>query len=369
MRPLMSLLAVIATAFLTAPVISCAATPGPAHAAVSPDALPLSLPAPKAGRARPLVVVLADNAGSETTDFTIPYGVLKDSGVADVVSVSTRSGVVQLMMALKITADQTLTSFDAANPAGADIVIVPAMMDGKDPAMLAWLRAQYAKGATIVSICEGARVVARTGLLDGHAAASHWSSLKSLAKAYPAVTWVRDRRYVQSGRLISTTGVTASIPVSLALVEAIAGRPAAQAEAERLGVADWSPGHRTADFQVTGGDYATGLGALAAVWDHQRVEAPLTDGMDEIALALRADAWSRTFHGKVVSTATDGRAIRSRHGLLITPDAAPRHGSIVLTLADAPAGPALDTALADIGRRYGPRTRRLAALGLEYPPR
>ncbi|MDB5429325.1 MAG: ThiJ/PfpI domain protein [Caulobacter sp.] len=369
MRPLMSLLAVIAAAFLTTPVISCAATPEPAPAAVSPDPLPLTLPAPKAGRTRPLVVVLADNAGSETTDFTIPYGVLKDSGVADVVSVSTRPGVVQLMMALKITADRTLETFDAANPAGADIVIVPAMMDGKDPAMLAWLRAQYAKGAVIVSICEGARVVARTGLLDGHAATSHWSSLKGLAKAYPAATWVRDLRYVQSGRMISTTGVTASIPVSLALIEAIAGRPAARAEADRLGVADWSPVHRTADFQVKGRDYATGLGAMAAVWNHQRVEAPLTNGMDEVTLALRADAWSRTFHGKVVSTATDGQPVRSRHGLLITPDAAPRRGSLVLAAADAPAGPALNTALADIGRRYGPRTRRLAALGLEYPLR
>ncbi len=46
-------------------------------------------PAPKAGRVRPLVVVLADNGGTETTDFIMPYGILKDSGAADVVTVST----------------------------------------------------------------------------------------------------------------------------------------------------------------------------------------------------------------------------------------------------------------------------------------
>ena len=50
------------------------------------------LPAPKAGRARPLVVVIADAGGAETTDFLIPYGVLKDSGVADVVGLSTAMG-------------------------------------------------------------------------------------------------------------------------------------------------------------------------------------------------------------------------------------------------------------------------------------
>jgi hypothetical protein len=114
-------------------------------------------------------------------------------------------------------------------------------------------------------------------------------------------------------------------------------------------------------------DFARGAAALLARWTHETVEIPIADGQDEIALALRADAWSRTFHGKVVATAADGQPVRSRHGLLITPDAAPRHGSIVLAAADAPAGPALDAALADIGRRYGPRTRRLAALGLEYP--
>lgn len=48
-----------------------------------------TLPAPKAGRKRPLVVVVAENGGAETTDFVVPYGVLKDSGVADVRSLST----------------------------------------------------------------------------------------------------------------------------------------------------------------------------------------------------------------------------------------------------------------------------------------
>ena len=50
---------------------------------------------------------------------------------------------------------------------------------------------------------------------------------------YPQTTWVRDRRYVQDGRIISTTGVTASIPMSLALVEAIGGRGRGRADRAR----------------------------------------------------------------------------------------------------------------------------------------
>jgi hypothetical protein len=54
------------------------AAPAPLNA----DERRLSLQAPKAGRARPLIV--AGNMGAETTDVTIPYGVLKESGVATV---------------------------------------------------------------------------------------------------------------------------------------------------------------------------------------------------------------------------------------------------------------------------------------------
>lgn len=348
-------------AFLT-PVAPFAAT-GASVALVQPDGL--TLPAPKAGRARPLVVVLADNAGAETTDFAIPYGVLKESGVAEVRSVATAAGPVQLMPSLKILADQTTHEFDRAEPAGADIIVVPAQMKPKSPELAAWLRAQAAKGAVIVSICEGARVLAHAGLLEGRRATTHWSALKGLAKAYPDTTWVRDRRYVQDGPIISTTGVTASLPASLALVEAIAGRPTARATADRVGVRDWGPAHRTADFQPTVADYRHGLWTLAAFWNHETVQTPIANGTDEVTLALRTDAWSRTYRTKVVTTRPGLAAVRSHRGLAILPDAEPRAGRYVLPTHPTPAAE-IDGSLAAIGKRYSPATARLAMLGLEY---
>ena len=92
----------------------------------SPRETTLKFAVPKNGRARPLVVVLADNDGTETTDFVIPYGVLKGSGAADVMTVSTGPGTVTLIPALRIRADMTLAQFDAATPGGADIVIASA---------------------------------------------------------------------------------------------------------------------------------------------------------------------------------------------------------------------------------------------------
>lgn len=322
------------------------------------------LPAPKAGRARPLVVVIADAGGAETTDFLIPYGVLKDSGVADVVGLSTADGPLQLKMAVKIQPDQTTARFDAAQPAGADIVIVPAQLHPKSPALVAWIRKQAAQGAVIVSICEGARVVAAAGLLDGKRATTHFAALDELEKAYPKTTWVRDRRWVQDGRMISTTGVSASIPTTLALVEAIAGRRAAEATASRLGAGDWSPRHRTAEFKIERSDYAVGMANLAAVWKHETVEAPLQDGVDEIALALQTDAWRRGMRAKVV-VAGPG-PVRSRHGLTILPDGPHRADTVVLAPPAGGSATVLDWTLAEMTRRYGAGTARLAWLGMEY---
>lgn len=327
----------------------------------------LALPAPKDGRNRPLVVVLADNAGTETTDLVIPYGVLKESRAADVVTVSTEPGPVQLMPALRIRADATIAQFDASTPAGADFVIVPAMHQDSNPAVLGWVRAQADKGAVVVSICEGARILARAGLLDGKQATTHWHALSKLAKASPKTTWVLDRRYIADGRIMTTTGVTASIPASLALVEVIAGRPTADATAERLGVADWDAAHDSAAFKFTVDRMATAAGNWLAFWGHETVEMPVENNFDEIPVALAADAWSRTYRSHAVATHVSGM-VRSRRGLLLEPmQPVPTRISVVVHSGGATT--ALEGALEDISRRYGASTADFVALQLEYRQR
>ena len=335
-----------------------------AYSSVPRETLP-QLAAPKAGRARPLVVVLADNAATETTDFVIPYGVLKESGVADVLSVSTGPGAVTLVPALRIRADMPMAEFDAAHPAGADILIVPAMQRNDDPALLRWVRAQSDKGALVVAICEGAWVVANAGLLEGRSATSHWLALGRLAKALPATRWVRDHRWVVDGPVMTTTGVSASLPASLALVEAIAGRPAAQRTADRLGLASWTSEHDSAAFALTAGHVALAATHWLARWRHETIEIPVDAGFDETSTALQADAWSRTFRSQARATHAGGAA-RSRRGLVVETHTASA-GSLTLPAAPATqAGIALDTTLQDIAARYGESTADLVALGLEH---
>ncbi len=347
-------------------VIHAAETAVAPTISINPVSDRLVLPAPKSGRARPLVAIVAGEGGAETTDFIIPFGVLKESGLADVRTVSPQAGPVQLLRTIRVQPDQTFAEFDAAAPDGADIIIVPAQGRPDSPALLAWIRDQAAKGAVIVSICEGARVLAAADLLQRKRVTTHWGAIDGLEKAHPEATWVRDARYVQDGTLISTTGVAASLPASLALVEAIGGPEAAHSVAGRLGVRDWSTRHRTADFQIGTGDYMRAAGALGAFWRHETVAAPVSAETDEIALALKTDAWGRGLRAKVLISGADTAPIRTRRGLVILPDTrSTGAGRYILSPGDAPAGDQLRMTLDEMTRRYGAPAARLAILGME----
>lgn len=330
-----------------------------------PGEVTLNLAEPKNGRSRPVVVVLAENAGTETTDFVVPYGVLKEAEVADVVTVSTDPGTVTLVPALRVRADMTLAQFDAETPAGADIVVVPAMKRNDSPDVLNWVRAQAEKGAAFVSICEGAWVVANAGLLEGKSATTHWFALDSIAKRFPGTTWVRDSRWVVSGNVMTTTGVSASIPASLALIESIAGRPAAERTAKSLGVNAWTIEHNTSSFSWTAKHVTVAVTNWLAWWRHETVEMPVEGGFDEISMAMAADTWSRTYRSQALATGASG-IVQSRRGLHIETEMASSHRHFVLPKPTSANTLARIEALDAVANHYGDATADLVALGLEH---
>ena len=114
------------------------------------------------GRTRPLVAVVGLNEGTVISDFVIPFGVLARSDVADVVSVSVKSGPVK-MQPLTFELQSTIEDFDRRYPDGADYLFVPAVKNFNDASLVEWVKAQGGKGCTVISICYGALVVANTG--------------------------------------------------------------------------------------------------------------------------------------------------------------------------------------------------------------
>jgi putative intracellular protease/amidase len=320
-------------------------------------------------RQRPLIAIVGINESSETTDYLMPYGILRRAEIADVVTLATQSGPMTLFPVLKIEPDATTAAFDAQHPDGADYVIVPAMSRDDDPAVLQWIRSQAAKGAIVIGVCAGTKVVASTGLLDGRRGTTHWFYLKEMAKEHPAMHYVSDRRIVVDRGVATTTGISASMPMSLTLIEAIAGRDKAAAVAHDIGLHAWDARHSSEAFKFTRPFALTAIGNTLAFWQRERFGIALTPGIDEVSLALVADAWSRTYRSNAVTFAPDGGALLTRHGIRILPDQVATSWPGERLLPDAGNRPAqaLDDALRGIEARYGGRTADFVAMQLEYP--
>ena len=101
-------------------------------------------------------------------------------------------------------------------------------------------------------MCAGAKIVANTGLLDGKRATTHWYNVKELRTKHPSIRYVPDRRLVVDQGVATTTGISASMPMSLILIEAIAGRAKAEAVGRDLGLAQWDVRHDSAAFRFRG---------------------------------------------------------------------------------------------------------------------
>ncbi len=346
--------------------VALLALPAPSHA----DGL--APYAPRHDRARPVVAVLGYNAATEVTDYVVPYGILAHSGVAEVVALATGDGPIRMSPALSFEAQATTAAFERRFPQGADYVIVPNVYEGeRDAALLAWVRRQAAAGAVIVGICDGVPVLAGAGLLEGRRATAHWKTIGGLERRHPGTRWLRNTRYVQDGNVITTSGVSASIPVSIALVEAIGGRARAEEVARFLGVKGWSAAHDSEQFSLDAGSLFTALSNKAMFWRHEALGLEVREGADEIAVALVADAYARTRRSSALAVSPSPAPVLTRRGLRLVPDrvsgGSGRPDRMLPLHETLPPAQALDRALDGIAASYGKATAAFVALTMEYP--
>jgi putative intracellular protease/amidase len=353
-------------------ILSLPSTPPPAIAPPiaqeETDAMIASLKPPK--RARPLIAIVGVNEGTEVTDYLMPFGILRRADVADVLALSTKPGPVTLYPALKVQAQATIGEFDAKYAEGADYVIVPAMHRDDDPAVLQWIRKQAASGAIVIGVCAGAKIVAEAGLLEGKQATTHWYYVEGMLEKHPGIHHVRNRRFVVDRGVMTTTGITASMPTSLTLIQAIAGRDKAEAVARDLGIPGWDARHNSSAFRFTRPFALTALGNRLAFWNRERLGMELQPQVDEVSLALVADAWSRTYRSRAVMYAESEEPRQSRNGLLILPDEVATSWpseALIPAIGETQPAKALNDGLNAIEQRYGKRTADFVAMQLEYP--
>lgn len=114
-----------------------------------------------------------------------------------------------------------------------DLIIIPALHvnvaenvnNNKD--LVEWIRQQYLKGAEVASLCVGAFLLAKTGLLNGKQCTTHWKAAATFQDLYPEVTLVKEKIITDEKGLYSSGGSLSMVNLLVYLVEKYAGRDAA----------------------------------------------------------------------------------------------------------------------------------------------
>ena len=89
----------------------------------------------------------------------------------------------------------------------------------RDERLVAWIATAARRSRRVTSVCSGAFLLARAGLLDGRRATTHWDSCALLAESFPSVTVDPDSIFVRDGNVWTSAGVTTGMDLALALVE------------------------------------------------------------------------------------------------------------------------------------------------------
>ncbi|HEV7584286.1 MAG TPA: GlxA family transcriptional regulator [Solirubrobacteraceae bacterium] len=120
----------------------------------------------------------------------------------------------------------------------------------RDARLIDWLSRASAGARRTASVCTGAFVLARAGLLDGRVATTHWAFAEQLAREYPSVTVEPDPIFLRDGPIWTSAGVSAGMDLALALVEQDLGRDAALTIARHLVLFLRRPGNQS-QFSAT----------------------------------------------------------------------------------------------------------------------
>ena len=171
------------------------------------------------------------------------YGLLP--GVFRILTVAEKAGPVASNQG-----PQAIAEFEFSNCPKLDIILVPGGFGTRremhNPAMLEFLRLRASGARLATAVCSGAILYASAGLLNGRGATTNKLFYKELTGYSPAVKWVASARWVQDGKFITASGVSAGIDMTLEVIAQEAGRETAEKiavgmEYEWHSDADWDP--------------------------------------------------------------------------------------------------------------------------------
>lgn len=219
----------------------------------------------------PIPIAFLLDQGATMIDFAGPWEAFQDVGAANsglpgfvLYTVSPNADEVQTtgymlencdgshnmqacMRGMRVKPDYAFTNAPAPK-----VVVIGAQANSSLPAKLEWIH-QIAEHADVVmTVCTGAFILARTGLLDGMSATTHHNFYDQFAAAFPRVQLVRNRRYVDNGKLITAGGLTSGVDAALHVIARYHGADAAERTAANMEYHSdgWRTGVQTVDMRA-----------------------------------------------------------------------------------------------------------------------
>ncbi|WP_225788730.1 GlxA family transcriptional regulator [Pseudomonas sp. Marseille-P8916] len=214
-----------------------------ASAFAPPYPLPATTPITVAFVAYPQMGLL-DLSGAQTVFWAASKALAqRDLPGYQLLTTSLRGGLVRTVEGLSVDT----SALDQLDLSTVDTLVVPGAPDicealDSHSELVAWLNHAAPRVRRVASVCSGAFLLAKAGLLDGCRAATHWAMCDTLQQRFPALEVDADAIYIQQGAVWTSAGVTAGIDLALALVETDCGRDISMQAARELVVYLKRPG-------------------------------------------------------------------------------------------------------------------------------
>ena len=188
---------------------------------------------PPAQGSIPVAFLISEDA--QVIDFTGPWEVFQDvvvPGRTDhpfrLYTVSESTAPIHTSGGMKIVPD-----YNFENAPAPKVIVIPAQSKPSE-ATLEWIRKATKSTDVTMSVCTGAFVLARTGLLSGKAATTYHGAFVRFADQFPDIHLKRGARFVEDGNLATAGGLSSGIDLALRVVERYFGREVAQKTAYDL---------------------------------------------------------------------------------------------------------------------------------------
>ncbi|XKK20227.1 DJ-1/PfpI family protein [Bacillus sp. A17A.1] len=175
----------------------------------------------------------------EVLDFAGPFEVFSVTEVNEekpftVYTVSENGEMITARNGLKVQPDYSIENLPPV-----DILIIPGGLgtrkyEIKNEIVIKWIRQQMKEVKLMTSVCTGALLLAKAGLLEGLKATTHWASIEKFKNEFQNVEVIENVKFVDEGHIITSAGISAGINMAFHIVKNLLGVHVAEDTAKRM---------------------------------------------------------------------------------------------------------------------------------------